>query len=622
MGCRVSFTLVLTLLTLILSLVPAVIIWVVFMDLMTASVELLQGTTRAATDAMAQRIQELLMQEAMDSLNARLTEGDKELLAQRAIVQASGLLDRDLRPARFDVVGQFLAPYQSRNFGTMSGHPYFCNINTIGALYRNGTDAVATRLFWINWLALFVDACRGTVGNRTLYLSTMAMAPDGQNNQLNSSCVDQVTSLPLRLLSSRTVPSATQDMLFAANGWDTELSFSSYTGQVQLTKWHWLPAQNDTWIQVSLSISAETISAQLLAQLSDSPDDRLVLFFRQPEGYMLAASHGKYWSHSDTDRRYLNPLTNPPNISAYSLWTCLQSTDALIQQACAQLYATYQSWTAIPRLRLDAVLSGRRYWVATDFSTASLQCTVLMLKDRASVMGQIDASNAQVDDRVTQKKGVTFVILGVISAAAVLLPLGVGVWLASRLNSLASGMDRIAQLQFTTTAPSGTVFSELHRFQTSFVQMERGLRAFGKFVPQAVVRVLVAGQMRATDDMHPETLTILFADIEGFSTICENVPPGVLVAVCTEYFEAMCSNIAQRHGIIDKFIGDCIMAIWNAPERQPGHEREAVAAALAMQASVMELHHGWHRRGQPILKFRLGLHTGLCLVGNFGCSYR
>eukprot|EP00667_Euglena_gracilis_P000885 EG_transcript_886 len=333
---------------------------------------------------------------------------------------------------------------------------------------------------------------------------------------------------------------------------------------------------------------------------------------------MIAASHGKYFSHSDVDRRYLNPLVHPTNISAYRLWTCLQSDDALIFQACQQLYGTYQSWPAIPALRWDAVLSGQRYWVATGFSTGNLQATVLLLKNRASVMGNIDTSNAHVDQQVSNKKGITFIILGVVSGIAILLPLAVGLWLAARLYTLAAGMDRIAQLQFATTTTEPTVFRELHRFQSSFTQMERGLQAFGKFVPQAVVKVLIAGKMQATDEMHPETVTIMFADIEGFSTVCETETPAVLVAVCTEYFEAMCSNIVGRNGTIDKFIGDCIMAMWNAPERLPGHERDAVAAALAMQNSVLDLQQSWTKRGLPVLRFRLGIHTGVCLVGNFG----
>eukprot|EP00667_Euglena_gracilis_P014858 EG_transcript_15430 len=388
MGFRISFTLVLTVLTLILSLVPAVIIWVVFMDLMTSSVDLLKGSTQGATDSMAQRIQELLMNEALENLNTRLTEGDSEILVQRAMIQSSGLLGYDLHPSRFDVLNQFLTPYRTRNFGTMSGHPYFAASTTTAVIRRNTTnpDTEALRCFWISWVALHVDIVKKTLGNRTLYYGTLAMAPNGLTTQMNSSYVNQVTAAPVYQLSAATYPAGALAMPFAPSGWDKTLGFNAYTGQVQFSKWYWLPAQNDTWIQVSVSVSAETISADLKDQLSDSPDDRLVMFFRQPHGYMIAASHGKFYSHSDVDRRYINPLTNPPNLTAYHLWTCLQSTDALIQQACQQLYATYQSWTAIPEQRQEMELAGQRYWAATGYSSASLQATVVMLKNRASVM--------------------------------------------------------------------------------------------------------------------------------------------------------------------------------------------------------------------------------------------
>eukprot|EP00667_Euglena_gracilis_P000980 EG_transcript_980 len=620
MGFRIPFTCVLTVLTLILSLVPAVIIWVVFMDLMTSSVDLLRSTTQDSTDRMAERMQELLILQAIERVTSRLTEGENEMLVQRAMVHASGLLDYDLRPSVFDVRGQFLKALSSRNFVTMKGHTLFSGMTTSGAIQVPGTNRT-TICVALSWATILVDTVLGTA-NRTLYQGTLAMDATMQRSTVNLSYVDQTTAVPLRVLSNTTLPTMAYTVTMVDGDWDTDLSFNIYSGQVEFGAGWWMPAQNGTWVEMSLAISAETISDELRDQLAGAPDDRLVVFFRQPHGHMVAASNGKFYSHSDVDRRYINPISNPPDIKSYRLWTCLQSDDPFIQEACQQIYGTYQSWTAIPDFREETLLQGQRYWAAVDHSNTSLQCTVLMLKNRATVMGSIDASNAQVDQSITNKKGVTFVVLGVVAAVAVLLPLSLGLWLAARLYTLAAGMDRIAKLQFTEASTPRSVFRELHRFQTSFVQMERGLQAFGKFVPQAVVRVLIAGQMKSTDEMNPETLTVMFADIEGFSTICENESPATLVAVCTEYFEAMCSNIIQHNGTIDKFIGDCIMAMWNAPDRLFGHEKEAVTAALAMQSAVLERHEDWQQRGLPVLKFRLGLHTGVCLVGNFGCSYR
>eukprot|EP00667_Euglena_gracilis_P006916 EG_transcript_6978 len=612
MEFRISFTTVLTVVTLVLSLVPAITIWVVFMDLMTSSVDLLQQTTQSSMDKMTQTIQQMLMQQSVERFDAMLEETEQEMLALVTTVEASGVLMYDLRPSRWDIYRDALIPFRTPTYAVAKAHPYFTQVTVTAAAFPNPTDAFTTPsalFFWVVWLAFLVDIVKNTAGNRTLYLSQMAMAPGEQWASLNVSYVNPVTGQAIYPLAEQQLPYAYFVKVSDVSGWSNTMTFNIYSGFVELSLWQWLPAQNKTYIQTYISVGAAVISDELQSQLDGYPDDRLVLFFRQPHGYMIAASHGKFWSDSDVDNRFANPLINPPNVTGYRLWNCTSSNDALIHEACYNLYSTYQSWPAIPQLNIEMPLAGQRYWVSTGYNTGNLQVTVLLLKNRAEVMGSIDASAVQVDRRLSDKKGVTFVILGIVSAIAVFLPLGVGLWLAARLYTLAMGMDRIAQLQFAATAPPPTVFQELHRFQSSFVQMERGLRAFGKFVPQAVVKVLIAGHMRADDKMTAETLTIMFADIEGFSTICENETPAVLVAVCTEYFEAMCSNILDHNGTIDKFIGDCIMAMWNAPDRLPGHERDAVAASLAMQDSVLQLQQHWRGCGWPVLRFRLGLHT-------------
>eukprot|EP00667_Euglena_gracilis_P017820 EG_transcript_18836 len=338
MAVRISFTLVLTVLTLILSLVPAIVIWVVFMDLLTSSVDLLKGTTQESTDTMAAEIQEQLMTEAVNNFDTLLTEGENEAAVYRSMVMAIGLPNRDLHPDSFDAVDELLVPYRAYPFSTMKGHSLFSTLALSGAIFP-GNSTVGPRAFMLGYSALYLDIATNVVGNRTLYLATMALTPDSRYIRYNSTYVDQDTGVPLIFLTKTVIPSASVTMMYLPDGWDKQLSFNAYSGQVELTRWVWLRAQNDTMVQVSLAVTAETLSAGLADQLSGSPDDRLVLFFRQPHGYMIAASHGKYWSDSDVDRRDINPLTNPPNISAYRLWNCMQSNDALISQACQQLYA-------------------------------------------------------------------------------------------------------------------------------------------------------------------------------------------------------------------------------------------------------------------------------------------
>eukprot|EP00667_Euglena_gracilis_P012848 EG_transcript_13210 len=138
MSCRIQFTFVLTVLTLVLSLVPAIIIWVVFMDLMTSSMDLLKNTTLRSTDSMAVGMQELLMAQAMETVNVRLQEGENEMLAQRSMVRTSGLQQYDLRPSRFDAKTMFLPYVGEHMFNTMKGHALFSTITTAAVIHRAG----------------------------------------------------------------------------------------------------------------------------------------------------------------------------------------------------------------------------------------------------------------------------------------------------------------------------------------------------------------------------------------------------------------------------------------------------------------------------------------------------
>eukprot|EP00667_Euglena_gracilis_P018772 EG_transcript_19983 len=328
MDCRISFTLVLTILTLILSLIPAVIIWVVFMDLMTSSVNLLKGTTQQSTDAMAERLQELLMEEAVNQFDTLLTEGENEIVAFAGIVRSSGLLSHDLRPSRFDLLSGAVNPYRGYTFSSMQGHLNLAILAISGAIFPASIDVgtVGVRCFMSAVSAYYVNIPTGALGNRTLYWTASAMAADEGVINYDSWYIDQLTAMPVFPVLQQVItpPFPSMQMRYYPGGWDTQLPFDSLSGQAQLTRWDWLPAQNNTMVQVALAISPETLSAGLKQQLADSPNDRLVLFFRQPHGYMVASSNGKYWSDSDVDRRYINVLTHPMNVSAYRLWNCMQ----------------------------------------------------------------------------------------------------------------------------------------------------------------------------------------------------------------------------------------------------------------------------------------------------------
>ena len=90
----------------------------------------------------------------------------------------------------------------------------------------------------------------------------------------------------------------------------------------------------------------------------------------------------------------------------------------------------------------------------------------------------------------------------------------------------------------------------------------------------------------------------------------------------SEYFEALGAVLSQHHGVVDKYIGDAIMALWNAPSRDDEHVAHACAAVLACRAASRGLAENWTRRGIPAFGTRFGLHCGEAVVGNVGGADR
>ena len=145
---------------------------------------------------------------------------------------------------------------------------------------------------------------------------------------------------------------------------------------------------------------------------------------------------------------------------------------------------------------------------------------------------------------------------------------------------------------------------------------------FREYVPPEVV-----ARMELDPDTYdkPKTaeLTILFADIRGFTGISEALTPDALRDYINEYLTEMSSIIRDRHrGTLDKYIGDAIMAFWGAPVEDPEHARNAVLAALAMQRHCVPLNARFAARGWPALKIGIGVNSGTVRVGDMGSRLR
>jgi class 3 adenylate cyclase len=119
-----------------------------------------------------------------------------------------------------------------------------------------------------------------------------------------------------------------------------------------------------------------------------------------------------------------------------------------------------------------------------------------------------------------------------------------------------------------------------------------------------------------------QRVTVMFTDIRGFTSISERLPPEEVVAFLNSYFSRMVGAVFAFDGMLDKYIGDGMMAVFGAPIVHADHALRAVKAAFRMRQELKALNLELEARGQPPLAIGIGLHTGECVIGNIGTEQR
>ncbi|MBI5561531.1 MAG: adenylate/guanylate cyclase domain-containing protein [Deltaproteobacteria bacterium] len=147
-------------------------------------------------------------------------------------------------------------------------------------------------------------------------------------------------------------------------------------------------------------------------------------------------------------------------------------------------------------------------------------------------------------------------------------------------------------------------------------------KAFSQYVSPDLVSEIIRDPDRLKLGGEKRVVTVLFSDIRGFTTISEKLPPDELVTLLNEYLSPMTRIVLDEKGLLDKYIGDAIMAIFNAPLTIPDHPMRACAAAAKMMPRLEELNAGWARKGYPAIKIGVGVNTGEAVVGNMGAELR
>jgi len=199
-------------------------------------------------------------------------------------------------------------------------------------------------------------------------------------------------------------------------------------------------------------------------------------------------------------------------------------------------------------------------------------------------------------------------------------------WLAARLGgrlrALVREVERIRRLDLDAPAQRGGDTAETDALDDAMAGMKGALRTFGVYVPRDLVRKLTAEGAEVKLGGERRRLTVMFSDVQGFTTIAERMDPEELMHVTSAYFQALTDDLLEHHATIDKYIGDAVMALWNAPRRDLAHAMHGCRAALHARALTLRLEEEFAARGWPRLHTRFGLHSGEAVVGNVGSSDR
>ncbi len=167
-----------------------------------------------------------------------------------------------------------------------------------------------------------------------------------------------------------------------------------------------------------------------------------------------------------------------------------------------------------------------------------------------------------------------------------------------------------------------TIFAYTNKYITENQNKVKVQNAMGKYMSQDVMQRVMENIDNLGLGGKKAIVTVLFADIRGFTSLSENLPAQQVSEILNEYFSEMEPIITGYNGIINKFIGDAVLAVFGEPIQDENHPTNAVKCGFAMLKKVEQLHKKWAREGKPEIEIGIGINTGEVFVGNIGSVNR
>lgn len=229
-------------------------------------------------------------------------------------------------------------------------------------------------------------------------------------------------------------------------------------------------------------------------------------------------------------------------------------------------------------------------------------------------------------ESVNRLRTTAILIAGIIILVALLLVYFFAKTISEPIRELKLAADKIKAGDFNLrlTPKSG---DEVGALTQAFNDMAVGLEereklkgALGKFVNPEIAEKAMKGELKLGGER--KIATIFFSDIRSFTAISEKMEPEEVVEFLNAYMTIMVKIIGEYHGIVDKFIGDAIMAVWGVPESKGNDALNAVNATVEMRRALLEFNKGRGSAKKPVIKIGSGLNTGPVLAGQIGSDDR
>jgi adenylate cyclase len=162
----------------------------------------------------------------------------------------------------------------------------------------------------------------------------------------------------------------------------------------------------------------------------------------------------------------------------------------------------------------------------------------------------------------------------------------------------------------------------VYRYITEEREKKKIRGAFQYYLTASVINEMLKDPTKLKLGGDKKALSVLFSDIRGFTTVSETLTPEELVHLLNEYLTAMTDIVFKYDGLLDKYMGDAIMAVYGAPLDQPDHAVRACRTALDMMEELKKLQKKWSEEGRPVLNIGVGINSGDMVVGNMGSQMR